>query len=188
MSTPPHPAPADTLLLCVDMQPRFIAAMEHGARVQRRCAFALAAAAGLGVPVAFTEQAPEKIGRTAPDLLALAPGAPAWGKVAFSALGDDRIRAALLDERALGHLLLCGLETPVCIYQTARAARAAGLHVTLLSDALAARRGDDARTCLEALARAGVHVLPSETVFYALLGDGRHPFFKTYTELVKSHA
>jgi hypothetical protein len=32
-----------------------------------------------------------------------------------------------------------------------------------------------------------VHVLPSETVFYALLHDVRHPFFKTYTQLVKSH-
>jgi nicotinamidase-related amidase len=188
MSAPPHSTPAATLLLCVDLQSRFIAAMEHGARVQRRCAFAIAAATGLGLPVAFTEQAPEKIGRTAPELLALAPAAPAWGKIAFSAFGDDRIRAALLDERAIGHLLLCGLETPVCVYQTALAARAAGLTVTLLSDAVAARRGDDARACLDALSRAGVHVLPAETVFYALLGDVHHPFFKTYTALVKSHA
>ena len=37
------------------------------------------------------------------------------------------------------------------------------------------------------LARAGAHVLPSESVFYALLGHVRHPFFKTYTQLVKSH-
>ncbi len=188
MSAPPIPDFADTLLLCVDLQPKFIAAMENGPRLQRRCAFTIAAATGLGLPVAFTEQVPEKLGRTAPELLALAPQAPAWGKIAFSAFGDDRIRAALLDERDLGHLLLCGLETPVCIYQTALAALAAGLQVTLLSDAVGARRGDDARVCLDALARAGVHVLPSETVFYALLGDVKHPFFKPYTELVKSHA
>jgi hypothetical protein len=40
---------------------------------------------------------------------------------------------------------------------------------------------------LAALTRAGAHVLPSESVFYALLGHVRHPFFKTYTQLVKSH-
>ncbi len=188
MSAAPATDHADTLLLCVDLQPRFIAAMENAPRLQRRCALAIAAATGLGLPVAFTEQAPEKLGRTAPELLALAPQAPAWGKIAFSAFGDDRIRAALLDERDVGHLLLCGLETPVCIYQTALAAKAAGLHVTLLSDAVGARRADDARACVDALARAGVHVLPAETVFYALLGDVKHPFFKTYTELVKSHA
>ncbi|MBL9186394.1 MAG: isochorismatase family protein [Opitutaceae bacterium] len=188
MSAPNSPDSADTLLLCVDLQPKFIAAMENGPRLQRRCAFAIAAATGLGLPVAFTEQVPEKLGATAPELRALAPQAPAWAKTAFSALGDERIRAELLDERALGHLLLCGLETPVCIYQTALAAKAAGLHVTVLSDAVGARRTDDAQACLAALARAGVHFLPAETVFYALLGDVRHPFFKTYTALVKSHA
>ena len=188
MSTAPATDHADTLLLCVDLQPKFIAAMENGPRLQCRCAFAIAAAIGLGLPVAFTEQVPEKLGRTAPELLALAPQAPAWSKTAFSAFGDDRIRAALVDDRDLGHLLLCGLETPVCVYQTALAALAAGLQVTLLSDAVGARRSDDARVCLDALARAGVHVLPSETIFYALLGDVKHPFFKPYTELVKSHA
>jgi hypothetical protein len=42
--------------------------------------------------------------------------------------------------------------------------------------------------CLDALARAGAHVLPVESVFYALLRDVKHPFFKPYTELVKSHS
>jgi hypothetical protein len=50
-----------------------------------------------------------------------------------------------------------------------------------------ARRPDDAAACLAALRHAGAHVLPSESVFYALLRDVRHPFFKTYTQLVKSH-
>jgi hypothetical protein len=57
----------------------------------------------------------------------------------------------------------------------------------VLSDAVGTRRPDDAAACLEALARAGVNVLPSETVFYAMLHDVNHPFFKAYTQLVKSH-
>ena len=85
------------------------------------------------------------------------------------------------------HLLICGLETQICVYQTALDALRAGLHVTILSDAVGARRPADAAVCLDALGRAGAHVLPGETVFYALLGDVQHPFFKTYTQLVKSH-
>jgi hypothetical protein len=54
-------------------------------------------------------------------------------------------------------------------------------------DAVGGRRPDDAIACLAALRHAGAHVLPSESVFYALLRDVRHPFFKTYTQLVKSH-
>ena len=176
------------VLLCIDMQPVFVRAVADGARVQRRCEFSVAAAHGLGLPVVFTEQVPQKLGGTAPELRALALGAPAFGKNTFSALADDPIHDALLTQRKVEHLLLCGIETPVCIYQTAAGALAAGLQVTVLSDTVGARRPDDAAVCLDALARTGAHVLPSETVFYALLHDVKHPFFKAYTQLVKSHA
>ncbi len=181
-------SPDGTLLLCIDMQPVFVRAVAEGARVQRRCEFAIAAAGGLGLPVAFTEQVPQKLGGTAPELLSLAPVASVFGKNTFSALADDGIRDALIRDRQVEHLLLCGIETPVCVYQTALGALAADLEVTLFSDCVGARRTDDAQVCLGALARAGVHVLPSESVFYALLHDVKHPFFKAYTQLVKSHA
>jgi nicotinamidase-related amidase len=186
MPAPTHAVPDDTLLLCVDMQPRFVAAVEQGERIRRRCEFALAAAAGIGLPIAFSEQVPDKLGRTAPELLAVAPTAPVWGKSTFSALADPAIRRAL-DDRSVRHLLICGIETPVCIYQTSLDAVADGMQVTVLSDAVGARRRDDAAVCLAALGRAGVHVLPAETVFYALLRDVSHPFFREYTRLVRSH-
>lgn len=181
------PGPAGAVLLCLDLQPVFLRAIAAGAAVQRRCAFAVAAAGGLGLPVVFTEQAPQKLGGTAPELPPLAPGAAVFGKGTFSALADEGIRRALLHDRGVEHLIICGLETPVCVYQTAIDALAENLAVTILSDAVGARRADDAAACLAALARAGAHVLPSETVFYALLRDTAHPFFKTYTQLVKSH-
>jgi nicotinamidase-related amidase len=168
------------------MQPKFVAAVARGAEVQRRCEFALAAATGLGLPVGFTEQVPQKLGPTEAALLAVAPSAPVWPKTAFSALADDAIRADLVDQRSVQHLLLCGIETPICVYQTAVAALGLGMHVTILSDAVGARRPDDARVCLDALARAGAFVLPSETVFYAMLGDVGHPFFRSYTQSVKA--
>ena len=164
-----------------------IDAVADGAAVQRRCAFAIQCATGLGLGVAFTEQVPQRLGGTAPELLGLVPRPLVLGKSTFSALADDGIRDAL-QARGVDHLLLCGIETPVCVYQTALDARASGLQVTLLADCVGARRPDDARTCLAALNRAGVNVLPSETVFYALLHDVKHPFFKAYTQLVKSHA
>jgi nicotinamidase-related amidase len=178
--------PEDTLLVSIDMQPVFIKAVAAGDQVQRRCEFAIAAAQGLGLPVLFTEQVPEKLGATAPSLRNLAPAAPVLGKRTFSALGDEAIRDAILRDREVEHLILCGIETSVCVYQTAIAAIAAGLEVTILSDAVSARRPDDARVCLDALARSGAHVLPAETLFYALLHDVGHPFFKQYTQLVKS--
>jgi nicotinamidase-related amidase len=187
MSESPEAILAHTVLVCVDMQPVFVRAIADGPRVQRRCEFAIAAARGLGLHVVFTEQVPEKLGSTAPELKTLAADAPVLPKQTFSALADDPTRAVLINDLGVEHLLLCGIETSVCIYQTAIAAIAEGIDVTILSDAVGARRNDDARTCLEALARSGAHVLPAETVFYALLHDVKHPFFKAYTQLVKAH-
>ncbi|HVU22802.1 MAG TPA: isochorismatase family protein [Opitutus sp.] len=184
---PAVPATSGLVLLCLDVQPTFLKAIDCADTLQRRCAFALQAAAGLGLDIIFTEQVPQKLGGTAPELLALVPSPVVFPKTTFSALADAAILAAVQSRHA-EHLLLCGIETPVCVYQTAIDARHAGLEVTLLTDCVGARRPDDARTCLDALARAGVHVLPSETVFYALLRDATHPFFKTYTRLVKAHA
>lgn len=180
------PTTPDTLLLCIDLQPVFWPAIAGGDSVRRRCAFALEAATGLGVPAFFTEQVPAKLGPTDPELRALAPQAEAHGKEAFSAFGDDKITRRL-QEIGADHLLICGIETPVCVYQTAIAALQREYQVTLLTDCVGGRRTDDATAALAALSKAGCHLLPAETVFYALLNDARHPFFRAYTALVKKY-
>lgn len=181
-------ASSDLLLLCLDAQPTFLASMPQGAPTLRRCQLAVAAAHGIGIPVAFTEQVPTKLGGTEASLRSLAPDAPVWAKHSFSALADANIHAALRNERSVEHLLICGLETAICVYQTAADALAEDMQVTLLSDAVCGRRDDDGRVALAALARLGAHVLPVETVFYSLLHDAQHPFFRSFTALVKAHA
>ncbi len=186
----PTPKPIDgALLLCLDLQPVFLRAVGNGAQVQRRCAFALAAARGLGIPVAFTEQVPAKLGGTEPALLALVASPEVHAKDSFSALAaGTAVRGAVTGGRDIEHLILCGVETPICVFQTAVDAVQAGIAVTVLADCVGARRETDARTCLEALARAGAHILPAETVFYSILGGSAHPFFRDFTELVKTYA
>jgi nicotinamidase-related amidase len=177
------------LLLCLDLQPVFLRAVANGGQVLRRCQFAVAAAGGLGIPVAFTEQVPQKLGATDPVLLALVEAPTVHAKGAFSALAaGSSARSSIIAGEPIEHLILCGVETPVCVYQTAVDALQSGLSVTVLADCVGARREADARVCLDALARAGAHVLPAETVFYSILGGADHPFFRAYTELVKKYA
>jgi nicotinamidase-related amidase len=176
------------LLLCLDLQPVFLRAVGNGVRVQRRCEFAVAAARGLGMPIAFTEQAPGKLGGTERALLELAGSPGVHAKDTFSALATgSAVRAALTEGRNIEHLILCGLETPICVFQTAVDALQSGIAVTVLSDCVGARREADARACLEALARNGAHILPAETVFYSILRGSSHEFFRDYTELVKKY-
>ncbi len=190
VKTPPPPANAapGAALLVVDMQDKLLAMLppEAGRAVRARAALAVAAARGLGLPVHFSEQVPSKLGPTSPGLRALAPDAPAWAKDTFSAVAHEPLRDALRAE-GIEHLLVLGIETPVCVYQTALGALAEGWQVTVLTDAIGGRRPADQEACLAALRGSGVHLLPVETVFYALLHDAGHPFFRTFTELVKTH-
>jgi hypothetical protein len=185
-SSAPAVAVSNGLLLCLDLQPAFLAAICDSQRVHWRCSFALEAAKGLGLPVLFTEQVPAKLGNTAADLLALCTQPDVMGKDAFSAFADKAI-AARLASSADKHLLIAGIETPICVYQTARDALQAGYQVTLLTDCIGARRSDDAAVVLAALRHAGCGVLPAETVFYSLVQGAKHPFFRDYTKLVKKY-
>jgi nicotinamidase-related amidase len=184
------PDPAEgVLLLCLDLQPAFLRAVGDGAGVLRRCQFAVASAVCLGLPVAFTEQVPEKLGATEASLLALVDAPRVHAKDTFSAFAPSSpVRGALAGDGHLEHLLLCGVETPICVYQTAADALREGVAVTILADCVGARRVDDARVSLDALARAGAHILASESVFYSILRGAAHPSFRAYTELVKKYA
>lgn len=178
---------AGAMLLCLDMQPVFLNTIPDRDRLWKRCSFAVAAAQGIGLRIAFTEQVPQKLGGTAPELLALTKDAALFSKSTFSAFGDDGICDAI-KAADIEHLIICGLETSICVYQTALDAVDNNFQVTILSDAVGCRRPEDGEMCLRSLIRNNVYVLPSETVFYALLQGAHHPFFKGFTELVKKYA
>ena len=176
------------LLLCLDLQAPFVSAIVDGKQVTRRCEFALRAAQALGIPIALTEQVPAKLGPTIEPILAAAGDeVSVFAKNTFSALACDEL-SGFIAEQEIEHLLICGIETPICVYQTALDAINQDLVVTVLTDAIGARRPADAASTREALARHGAHLLPSESVFYALLHDTDHAAFKSITQLVKSHA
>jgi len=176
--------PLPVALLLIDLQSSFLPAIPEGMAVLRRAEFAARSAPLLGIPVAITEQVPEKLGPTAAAITDAVPEAPVFEKTAFSALNAPNLLTWLRD-RNVQHILLAGIETTVCIYQTAVQAMAESLDVTLLTDAVSERRTEDREPALATLRSAGAHILPSETVFYSLLGDAGHPHFREFTRLVK---
>jgi nicotinamidase-related amidase len=175
------------LLLCIDLQPVFLAGIAGREKVQKRCSFAIEAASGLRLPILFTEQVPAKLGHTASEILALCAQPEAIAKESFSAFGDEKI-VGRIQAGGAKHLLICGIETPICIYQSARDALKAGFQVTVLADCVGARRDADAANALAHLAQSGCTILSAETVFYAVLENANHAFFRDFTLLVKKYA
>lgn len=173
-------------LLVVDLQTNLLAVMPGREQLLKRASLAISASRLFALPVYVTEQVPEKLGPTDPALAELLAGqAKVFPKTAFSALRAPGLLESLR-EANIRHLLVTGIETPVCVYQTALDARREGFDVTLLSDAIGQRREADADACLRFLSsRADVSLLPVETVFYSILGDATHPAFRDFTKLVK---
>lgn len=172
-------------LLLIDFQEVFLKALPDRERLLRRTRFALQAAELLGVCVAATEQLPEKLGATTDVLRSVwGPNTPVFEKSAFSALGAEGLHR-WVEANQIDHLLLAGIESSICVYQTAVQALGEEIGVTLLADCISERRPEDRAPVLGQLLAMDAHVLPSETIFYSLLGDAGHPKFRTFTRLVK---
>ena len=84
-------------------------------------------------------------------------------------------------------LLLLGIETPTCIYQTAIQALGKDMGVTLFSDCIGERCFEDRASTLQQLLTMAAHVLPSETIFYSLLSSADHLHFRAFTKLVEKY-
>jgi len=177
-------------LLLIDLQPPFLADVAKGEYCLQRCQFALAVAELFGLPMALTEQMPEKLGATDARLFAGPAGtsigkdAPVFAKASFSAIGDDAV-AEWIEASDIQHLLIAGLETHICVYQTALDALNQDFGVTVLADAVSSRHPEHSALVFDALRDAEAHILPAETVFYSLLGSAAHPAFRSYNSLVK---
>jgi len=185
----PTSAPPGLALLILDMQDTVLRPFPAaGAPLVRRCAFTAASARLMEIPIALTEQAPSKLGGTNAAVRAAAGlEAPVFAKTAFSGFASAELGEWLRD-RGTAHLLIAGIETPICVYLTVLGALAAEFEVTVLTDATGGRRVEDLPPAWRMIEQAGARLLPSETVFYSILSDSAHPHFRAFTALVKQYA
>jgi nicotinamidase-related amidase len=172
--------PATSLLAVIDVQERLLAAMPDAERVVERCLRLARAAALLDVERVLTEQYPKGLGPTPPALAAALP--PAAAKLAFSCSGCAGFDAAC--RPGIAAVVLAGLETHVCITQTALDLLAAGLGVFVVVDAVASRHPLDHEVGLQRLAGAGAVLTTSEAVLFEWCRSAEHPRFQEIRRLV----
>lgn len=174
---------ADTALLVIDMQARLAPVVPGAARIVWNCGRLLSGAKILGVRAWITEQNPQKLGPTAPELAALHAGA-ALAKMAFSCGACGEIYA---EWRKLGieRVLLCGIETHVCVAQTAFDLLAAGYQVYVAVDAIGARGALDHDIALRRLESSGAVLTTVEAALFEWCEQAGTPEFREISALVK---
>ncbi len=175
-------------LIVIDVQVRLAAAMEAAGREQviRNSARLLQAAALLEIPAHLTEQYPKGLGATEPELAQyLAPGQAPLCKTCFSSSAAAGFNELLDAHHGRHQVILAGMETHVCVLQTAIDLQTRGYQVFVVEDAVCSRTEVNRNNALARLRQAGAIVTNTESVLFEWLRDAAHPHFKNITALIK---
>lgn len=177
-------SPDNSMLAVVDVQEKLTAAMPSYADAERGMALAIQGASVLGVDRLVTEQYPRGLGRTVKGLRQhLSDNIPCFAKTSFSCWGDVAF-AKHVEAVRPETLVLIGVETHVCIQQTALQAAARGFRVVVPADAVCSRRISDRDVALNLLRERGVVVTTIESLLFDWVRDASHPQFKAISRLV----
>jgi len=174
----------DSLLVVIDLQERLVAAMPDRETLLDRARRLIAGAKALGLPLLVTEQNPQGLGPTVPEIARLLEGVRPIPKTSFGCLGCEAFGAALRDTGRRS-ALLCGIETHVCVYQTACGLLAEGWRVEVVADACSSRNPADKAIGLEKCRDAGAGVTSVETALFELLRVAEGAVFKEIARIVK---
>lgn len=174
----------NSLFFLIDIQDRLVGMLKNREEIAKNNSILAKAAKILGVPVIASEQYPNGLGSTILEVREYLNTENVLEKTSFSALATDTIKAKLefLNRKKV---VLTGIETHICVYQTARALLDAGYEVYVVKNACSSRSSKDYRTALELMRDYGAKLTCVETVLFELLGSSKHPNFKEIQALIK---
>ena len=167
-------------LVVVDVQEAFRPAVRDFERVARNAGVLVQGARILGVPMVVTEQYPKGLGRTVAEVAEHLDGVEPLEKVCFSAADADGFD---LDDRS--QVLVCGIESHVCVSQTAHGLLDRGLEVHVARDAVSSRTEENKELGLHKMESSGAVLTSVETALFELLGESGSEEFKLVQGLVK---
>jgi len=167
-------------LLVVDIQEAFREVIGDADEIVSRTQTLAHAAKLLGLPIIVSEQYPQGLGKTVTELSDSLTGALVVEKTTFSAVHAEGFT---LDGR--DQVIVCGIETHICVTQSVLDLLATDAEVWLACDALGSRSADDRALAIQRLALAGAVPSSTESILFELLGDAKHPNFKEIQGLIK---
>lgn len=185
----PHPHLLDaktTALLIVDLQEAFRPVIVNFDQIAARTAIMIQGAALLNLPILLTEQVPQKLGGTIAEIQSHLPAnIDRREKTAFSCCGADGLLDHLKSHPARRQIILCGIETHVCVNQSAHDLLAAGYQVHLPLDCTASRKASDRDAGIQKMQQSGVISSSTEMALFELMRDAKHEQFRAISRLIK---
>lgn len=176
--------PDRSLLLVVDVQERFRPHIAGWDALVRRLDVLIRGCRTLDLPIVATEQYPEGLGPTIPELGEALTGADVLAKRSFSALGDDGV-VAVLEQYGRDQIVVAGIEAHVCVQQTVADLLASDRQAHVALDAISSRTEGDREIGVRRMRAAGMTPSGVELALFELLETSTHPAFKEISALVR---
>lgn len=172
-------------LLLIDVQERLFPSIAYAEDVLNSIRLLIRSFRILELPIVVTEQYPKGLGTTLEAVRSWLPDNQQYLlKTSFSAVGDAVIKQTI-ETCGCDQWLLVGVETHICVLQTAKDLLKQNLKVIIANDATSSRTLNDFSTAIDDLRHCGVRVSTTETVLFELLKNDQHPHFKEISKLVK---
>lgn len=178
--------PSKSLLLVCDIQEIFRPLIFSFEDVLNTSIFLTKVTSILHVPSLITEHYPERFKSTCSEILEVKNvSTPVFSKSKFSMLTED-VNDFILKNKTES-IILCGIESHVCVQQTCLDLLDKGLDVHLVIDGISSMRDLDRKVSLDRMKNAGAFVSTAESLVFELLKDSKHESFKTVSLLLKEH-
>ena len=175
----------NTALVVIDIQGKLAGMVHDHAKVLKHIQHFIRAAEVFSLPVLLTEQAPHKIGETVKSIKdLLPPSIKPIHKQSFSCYRCPEF-VEYLKKVNRRQILVTGIETHVCVYQTARDLHTHGWEVYVIADAVSSRHEFDHRTAIARMRDEGVIIITMEMAICELLKTADHPKFKKVIAHIK---
>jgi nicotinamidase-related amidase len=178
--------PAQCALIVIDVQEKLLPPIFQKEQLVRNSQLLIRLAGILKIPTVLTTQYSKGLGNTVPELASLLPETQAIEKQIFSCLGSDVFCSTL--KRLPGNrntVILCGMESHICVAQTALAALREGYLVHVASDAVGSRTEWNWRIGLDRMRSAGAVISSTEMVIYEALRSSDTSAFKDMLKHLK---
>lgn len=175
----------DCVLAVIDIQEKLLPPIHEKERLIRNSQLLIRLANILSIPVVVTTQYSKGLGRTVPAIISLLPNLTPVDKLEFGCFGNGEFCSAISVLTGRGTLLLCGMETHICVMQTALGALNQGLQVHVAADAVGSRTELNWKLGLERMREAGCVISSTEMMIYELLGSSGSPAFKEMLHYLK---
>ena len=177
--------PQECALVVIDIQEKLLPPIHENQRLVRNSRLLIRLANTLRLPVIVTTQYSKGLGQVVPEIASLLPDARPLDKLEFGCFGNGGFCSNIANLRNRNTLLLCGMETHICVLQTALGALAQGHRVHVAADAVGSRTELNWKLGLERMRDAGVVISSTEMMIYELLGKSGTAEFKEMLKHLK---